>query len=126
MDTTAGPLASVRLVLASLLEVGRTRLQLAVTEIDEERLRLAELLLWATFALFFVGLGVVFAALLLVLLVWDGPREAVLAGIAALFLGIGAWAAVAWRRKARAKPPFLAATIVELKRDRAALAGDRP
>jgi uncharacterized membrane protein YqjE len=123
LDTNPGPLAALRAVLAGLLQVGRTRLQLAGTEIEEERLRLAELLLWATFALFFVGVGVVLAALLLVLLAWNGPREWVLAGLVALFLAVGAWATHTWRRKARDKPPFLAATIGELARDRAALAG---
>lgn len=126
MDTSPGLLASVRLVAASLLEVGQTRLQLASTEIEEERLRLAELLLWATLALFFLGIGIVFAGLLLVLLVWDGPREWVLAAITALFGGIGVWACVVWRRKARAKPPLLAATIGELRRDRAALGSSAP
>lgn len=123
MDATPGLLASVRSVLTSLLEVGQTRLQLASTEIEEERLRLAELLLWATVALFFLGVGIVFAVLLLVLLFWDGPREWVLGAITALFAGIGIWSAVVWRRKARAKPAFLATTIRELRHDRAALGG---
>ena len=113
-------------MLAGLLDVGQTRLQLASTEIEEERLRLAELLLWATFALFFLGIGLVFAALLLVLLFWNGPRELVLAAIALLFLGVGVGAGVVWRRKARNKPPFLATTIAELKRDQAALGRRSP
>lgn len=108
-------------MLAGLLEIGQTRLELASTEIEEERLRLAELLLWATIALFFIGLGVVFAALLLVLLVWDGPREWVMGGVTSVFLGIGVWAGLAWRRKAREKPAFLGTTLAELRRDQAAL-----
>ncbi len=126
MNSTPGLLASARAVLAGLIDIGQTRLQLASTEIEEERLRLAELLLWATAALFFIGIGLVLAALLLVLLVWDGPREWVLGGLTALFLAIGGWAAAAWRRKARAKPAFLATTLAELKRDRAALGGGAP
>jgi uncharacterized membrane protein YqjE len=124
LEPTPGLLASVRAVLAGLVELGQTRLQLASTEIEEERLRLVELLLWAMFALFFLGVGLVFAGLLVVLLFWDGPREWVLGGITALFVGTGAWAAVVWRRKARDKPRFLAATIGEFQRDRAAL-GER-
>ena len=126
MNSTPGLLASARAVLAGLIDIDQTRLQLASTEIEEERLRLAELLLWATAALFFIGIGLVLAALLLVLLVWDGPREWVLGGLTALFLAIGGWAAAAWRRKARAKPAFLAPTLAELKRDRAALGGGAP
>lgn len=126
MDSTPGLLASARAVLAGLIDIGQTRLQLASTEIEEERLRLAELLLWATATLFFVGIGLVLAALLLVLLVWDGPREWVLGGVTAVFLAVGGWAAAAWRRKARNKPAFLATTLAELKRDRAALGGWAP
>jgi len=124
LEPTPGLLASVRAVLAGLVELGQTRLQLASTEIEEERLRLVELLLWALFALFFLGVGLVFAGALVVLLLWDGPREWALGGITALFVGSGAWAGVVWRRKARAKPRFLAATIGEFQRDRAAL-GER-
>lgn len=118
-----GLLGAARAVLVGLVEIGQTRLQLATTELDEERLRVAELLLLATAALFFLAVGVVLTALLLVLLFWDGPRELVLALLSALFLGTGAGLAVTWRRKARTKPPLLAATLAELRRDREALHG---
>ena len=121
MNTTPGLLASARSILAGVIEIGQTRLRLASTEIEEERLRLAELLLWATFALFFLGVGLVFAALLVVLLFWDGPREWVLAAMTTVFLGVGVCASVVWRRKARDKPAFLATTMAELQRDQAAL-----
>ena len=116
-----GLLGSARAVLVALLEIGQTRLQLASTELEEERLRIAELLLFATAALFFLGIGIVLATLLLVLLFWDGPRVLVLALAAAAFLAIGAGLAAAWRRKAAAKPPLLASTLAELQRDREAL-----
>ena len=116
-----GLLGSTRAVLVALLEIGQTRLQLASTELEEERLRVAELLLFATAALFFLGIGIVLATLLLVLLFWDGPRVLVLALAAAAFLAIGAGLAAAWRRKAAAKPPLLASTLAELQRDREAL-----
>lgn len=116
-----GLLGSTRAVLVALLEIGQTRLQLASTELEEERLRIAELLLFATAALFFLGIGIVLATLLLVLLFWDGPRVLVLALAAAAFLAIGAGLAAAWRRKAAAKPPLLASTLAELQRDREAL-----
>lgn len=115
-----GLLGSARAVLVALLEIGQTRLQLASTELEEERLRIAELLLFATAALFFLGIGLVLATLLLVLLFWDA-RVLVLALAAAVSLVIGAGLAVTWRRKAAAKPPLLASTVAELKRDREAL-----
>jgi uncharacterized membrane protein YqjE len=118
-----GLLGSARAVLVALLEIGQTRLQLAGTELEEERLRIAELMLFATAALFFLGLGIVLATLLLVLLFWDGPRLWVLGAAASLFLMGGVGTAAAWRRKARSKPPLLASTLAELQRDRDALLG---
>jgi uncharacterized membrane protein YqjE len=115
-----GLLGSARLVLASLLEIGHTRLQLASTELEEERLRVAELLLHATLALFFLGVGLVLGSLLIVLLFWESHRLLALGSVTALHLGIGAYAAVVWQKKARNKPPLLAATIAELRRDQAA------
>jgi len=106
---------------AALLDLGQSRLRLAAVEVEEERLRVAELLLWATCALFLLGVGVVCAAGLLVLLCWNGPREVVLGVVAAAFIGSGLAALAVWRRKARQKPPFLGATLAELERDRAAL-----
>jgi uncharacterized membrane protein YqjE len=114
---------SARLVLSALVDIGQTRLQLASTELEEERLRVAELLLFAAAALFFLGLGIVLATLLLVLVFWDGPRLLVLGSAAALFFALGAGLAASWRRKSRAKPPLLAATLAELQRDRDALIG---
>jgi uncharacterized membrane protein YqjE len=118
-----GLLGSARQVVAALLEIGQTRLQLASTEIEEERLRVAELLLYATMSLFFLGIGAVFAAMLLVVVYWDGHRELVLGGATALFLAVGLGMAAIWRRKSRRKPGLLHATIVELQRDRDALQG---
>jgi uncharacterized membrane protein YqjE len=122
-DAPFGLLASARHVLGALVEIGQTRLQLAGTELEEERLRLVELLLYAVATLFFVSLGIVFATLLLVFVFWDGPRVLVLSLVVLTYLTLGAVLAFIWRRKARSKPPLLTATIAELRHDRDALLG---
>ncbi|MDE1947413.1 MAG: phage holin family protein [Burkholderiales bacterium] len=119
-NSPKGLLGSLRGLLDALLDLAQTRLELASTEIEEERLRISELLAWAVGALFLLGVGVVLAAMLVVLLLWDGPRELVLALLTAAFIGAGLWAGHVCRRKARAKPAFLAATIAEFARDRGA------
>ena len=124
--TSPGLLGSARRVLVSLIEIGQTRLQLASTEVEEERLRIAELLLYATVALFFLGVGMVLASLLVVLLFWDTHRELVLAGLSGLFLLVGVGLAITWRHKARHKPKLLATTVAELQRDRDALRAGMP
>lgn len=98
-----------------------TRLELAATELEEERLHWAGLALWAALTICLLVVGTVFAGLLLVLLFWNGPRELALAVLTAAFLGAGAVSAVTWRRKARAKPPLLGATRAELRLDAAML-----
>lgn len=121
-----GLLDSARRVLVALIEIGHTRLQLASTEVEEERLRIAELLIYATVSLFFLGVGLVLASLLVVLLYWDDHRELVLAGISGVFLLVGTVLALTWRRKARQKPKLLATTVAELQRDRDALRAGVP
>jgi uncharacterized membrane protein YqjE len=121
LDPPLSLLSSVRAVLAGLVEIGHTRLQLAGTELEEERLRIAQLLLYATAALFFLGLGLVLLAFWLVLVFWDTHRLLVLGVEAGVVLGIGATFAGVWRHKVRTKPRFLGATLTELQRDRDAL-----
>jgi uncharacterized membrane protein YqjE len=123
LDTPPQPglFGSARAAIAGLVEIGHTRLQLAATELEEERLRIAALFVYACMALFFLGVGLVLFALLVVVLFWEEHRVLVLALEAALFLGIGAGLTLAWRRKAGDKPKLLEATLAELQRDRAAL-----
>ncbi|MDH3460873.1 MAG: phage holin family protein [Burkholderiaceae bacterium] len=113
--------ASIRSALQALLEVGATRLELITTEIEEERLRLADVLLMACVALFFLAIGLVLTAGFLVVLFWDSYRLLTLGLLAAGFLGIGLVSGWCWRVKAANKPRFLAATLTELSRDVEAL-----
>ena len=122
-EPARGLLVSLKLVAGAVLALAATRLELASTELELERAHLTELVLWATLSLFCFGVGLVFAALLIVLLLWNGPRELALGALAALFVGTGALAAATWRRKARSKPRLLEATLAELRRDGAALEG---
>ena len=116
-----GLFAPLRAVAGAALALAATRLELALTEIEEQRLHLAEALLWATLSLFLLGVGTVFAGLLLVLFLWNGPREWALGLLALAFLLAGVGAALAWRRRLRERPPLLAATRSELQHDVAAL-----
>ncbi|HEX2650577.1 MAG TPA: phage holin family protein [Burkholderiales bacterium] len=115
-------------MLASLRELGRTALALAVTrgrlaanEIEEQAVRAAEILVWAVLALLLLGVTVVFVAVLVVLLFWDENRL-LATGLVALVLALGcagaAWLAVL---RMRERPPLLAQTFAELERDHDAL-----
>src|SRR5258706_332252 len=67
-------LGPVREFARTLLSFVLTRTRLAATEIEEQALRLIEILVWLAVALFFLGIAIVFAALLVVLLFWDSNR----------------------------------------------------
>ena len=69
-------------------------------------------------ALFFLGIATVFAAVLVVLLFWDSNRLLAAGLLAALFISIGAGAALFTRRCMRERPKLLAATLAGLGRDR--------
>jgi len=109
---------SMRTLAATLLTIGRTRLELLSTELEEERLRLSSMLVWATIALFCAGMGAVLLTLFFVVLLWDTNRLLAL-GIPALLFFFGA--ALCWRvvlAKAKAKPKLFSTSLAELSKDR--------
>lgn len=110
-------LQSLKNSLSSLIDLGATRLELATTELEEERLRLADLALSACLALFFVGLAVILLLLFIIVSMWDVQRLWTIGLLALLFVGLGAWTTWRWRDKARRKPRFMAATLAEFSLD---------
>ena len=111
-------LGPVREFARTLLSFALTRTRLAATELEEQGLRLIEILIWLTAALFFLGIAIVFIALLVVLLFWDSNRLLAAGLLAALFVAVGAGAALMARMRLRERPKLLAATLAELERDR--------
>lgn len=122
MAENSGLLASVRVLLGTLLGIAQTRLELVVTELEEERLRLTRLFVFGFLALFFFGLGVLVLSLLVVAAFWDTHRLAAIVGVALMHLGIAFYCVMSARRLAAHKPRLFSATLAELDKDRAALA----
>ncbi len=114
-------LGPVRELARTLLSFVLTRSRLAATELEEQAFRLIEIVVWLAAALFFAGLALVFAAVLVVLLFWDSNRLLAAGLLAALFVGAGTLAALVARARLRERPKFLAATLAELEKDRATL-----
>jgi uncharacterized membrane protein YqjE len=113
-----GLLASLSTLAATLVAIAHTRLDLLSSDLEEEREHLLSLLVLSLSALFFLGIGVLLATLLLVVAFWDTYRLPVLAVLAGLFLAAGI---TAWRialHKARTKPRLFAASMSELLKDR--------
>jgi uncharacterized membrane protein YqjE len=116
---------SARRVAATIVDIARTRIELAGTELAEERLRIAQQALAATLALFCLGVGLVLAVIGLAW--WAGPaRGAAVLGVGALILLAAAGFAIArWQRLVAQRPPLLHETLMQLRADAQALAADR-
>ena len=112
-----GLLASLRNLAATAVGILQTRLELLATEVEEERLRILQLLLWGCAALFFLMLGALMLTLLVVVLFWDSYRAPVILLLAAAFLAIGVAVALAVRGKARSSRLF-SGSLAELSKDR--------
>ncbi|MGH8764197.1 MAG: phage holin family protein [Burkholderiales bacterium] len=111
-------LGPARELARTLLSFVETRTRLAATELEEQSIRLVEIALWLAAALFFLGIALLFIAVLIVLHFWDSDRVLAAGLIAALFTGAGIASALVVRARMRARPKFLAATLSELQRDK--------
>jgi uncharacterized membrane protein YqjE len=119
---SAGFVHSAQSLLAGLIALARTRLELFGTELQEELTRLFFTLIGAMAVLLLIALGLGFAAVAVVVSLGEENRALAAAATAMVFL-VGAFAA-AWsmRRLAREKPRTFSATLAELERDREAVA----
>jgi len=116
-----GLFALIRHFGATIVALVYTRIELLATEFEEELQRGVVILVWIMFALFFGALSVLMLAVTLLVIFWDEHRVLVAALITGLFIAITAVMGLLAQARVRAKPRFLAASIEELKRDRAYL-----
>lgn len=121
-ETERGLFASLRQLLATAAETAQVRLALLSTEIEQEKLRLFDGLLWAGLALLLLGFGALLLCAFIVLLFWDGYRLAALGVLAALFLGAGVWLMRIARDRLQSPGGLFNASVQEFGRDRAGLA----
>ena len=112
-----GLLHSIRRLAASLLAAAQTRLEILATEIEEERVRLEQMLIVALGAVFCLGMGVVLSVAFVVVYFWDTHRLAAVGILAAGFLGVGAVLGLVLRDKAKTRPKPFAITRGELAKD---------
>jgi uncharacterized membrane protein YqjE len=111
-----GLLQSLRNLAATLVAVLQTRLELLVTEVEEERVRLGRVLALIVVAIFFLSLSVLTLTLFVIVLFWDTYRLSVVGGLAVVYLVIGGMAAFAARRQPR--PRLFSTSVAELIKDR--------
>ena len=114
---TESLLESLRSLAKTFVALVQTRIEIFASEVDEERSRVARILVLAVVALFFLGLAVVLGVLLVAVLFWEDNRLLALAVLAGLFALAGIVALLMLRSEIRRRPKFLAATLAELRKD---------
>jgi uncharacterized membrane protein YqjE len=119
---TSGLLASLRQLLATSAEILRTRAAILSTELEEEGIRIRELILFEQMSLFFLGLGLLLTTLCVVVAFWETHRLSVLAAFAVFYLAIGTGTALVIRHKIKTRPRMFSTTLSELGKDRERLA----
>lgn len=116
-----GLLGSLRNLLAHGLELAQVRLELLLTELEEEKTRLLKLLAYGAAALLLLMMGLVFLAVFITVLLWDEHRLLALGLCSFFFLGTGLLALAGVSRLAHRDEKPLAASLNELAQDRSAL-----
>jgi len=115
---TGGLLTSLKQLVATLVAIVQTRLELLASEVQAEKLRLTQLLLFGISALFFLACAVLLLTVLVVVALWDTHRLLAIGGFAALYLGMGVGFALAARARAAGGTQLFAASLVEFEKDR--------
>lgn len=116
-----GLLASLRQLMGTVLETAQLRLALLSNEVEQEKLRLFDGLLWAGLALLLLGLGALLLCAFFIVLFWDSHRLLALGTLALLFLGAGTVLLVRARRRLQSRGGMFNSSVAELARDRTEL-----
>ena len=101
----------------SMLELIRTRLELASIEFAEERDRTMRRIVLLVVAALFCASAAVAASGLVVLYFWETNRVAALAAVALWYFAIGVGAILKLRASFRSAPSPFTQTVAEFKRD---------
>jgi uncharacterized membrane protein YqjE len=112
-----GLVGSITRLGRTALALLRTRLEILATEIEEERIRFAGLVLLVAAIAFCVQMAVLLGVILLVVLLWESHRLLTLGVLSAAFLVVGVSLFLWLRHRLRTRPRMFASTLGELAKD---------
>lgn len=115
-----GLFAALKNSVATLVAIVRTRGELLVTELEEEKYRLLGLWSQAVGAAMMLGIGVVLAVFCIAFAFWE-QRVLVFGLFAAFFVGGGIWLVASLKRSAAQPSRLFRASLAELDEDLAQL-----
>ena len=115
-----GLFSALKNLLGTLLAIGKTRAELLVTEVEEEKLRLMSLWAKAFSVAWLFALGIVMAICCIALLFWE--QRVLVFGIAAgVFVFVGFLGFASLRRQLAQPSKMFRASLAELETDMAQL-----
>lgn len=117
----SGLFASLRRLLTTAFEIAQVRLELLGTEVELEKRRLFDGLLWGAVAVLAFGVGLVLLCGFVILLFWEGYRLAAVGSLALLLLVASVLSMREARQRLRSPAGMFSASLAELERDRAGL-----
>ena len=117
-EAGSGILHSLRNLAATLVALLQDRLELLVTEIEEERIRLLQILFWAAAALLFFAVGALLVTFLVVVLFWDSYRITAIVVLAGVFFALGIGMAIGVRNRMQARSRLFSTSLDELAKDK--------
>ena len=112
---------ALKRVLASLLGIAQTRLELAGLELAQSGRNALSTLIWALVMVFAVALCSLMLCAAVLVLAWDSYRVLAVLGCAGFYVMLAAFAYWKMRVMLAEQGPLLEATIAELGKDRQAV-----
>lgn len=120
-SNSGGLLQSLRNLLANLLAVARTRGELLQVELEEEKQRVAGIVIFAVAGAVFLLLAVVALTFFVMLLFWDTNRVMAAGLITLAYAVVGLACALVAHSRSRVKSKLFSASLAELGKDGARL-----
>ena len=117
-EPVSGPL---RRLGTSLLTLGRIRLELLAIEVQEEKDRIAGLLLWSVLAALLAGFGLLMLLVLVTVVLWDSHRLLALGGGSLVLMGAAVFAVLKVKGLVEQPSTLFQSSIAELRQDADAL-----
>jgi uncharacterized membrane protein YqjE len=116
-----GLVASIRTLAAGMVDGVRDRIELLAVEVQQEKFRLVQILIWIAAAVFAAAMCLAFASLTLVYLLWESARLAALGGLALFYGAALVGIIVGFRRYLAKQPKPFSGTVQELTEDSACI-----
>ena len=113
-----GILQSLKALSATLASAFHTRVELFVTELEEERERLKQTLIFALLLVFGLSMAFILLTIFLVALFWERGWIGAIGALSFLYLGVATYAAVKLRDSVLKRSRLFPATLAELGKDR--------